>query len=324
VNRRGFITLVGGAVIGWPQPVRAQQPTKIPRIGFLGPTSASHPPIAGFLAGLRDLGYVDGKTIVIEFRWAEEDYDRLAALAAELVRLDIDVLVTFSNPGVVAAKRATKTIPIVIAISGDAVRSGLAESLSRPGVNITGQTFFNPELNAKRPELLKEALPHSRSVGVVCNPNNQVTAWVLEAMMHAAGSLKLELKQFQVRRSDELASMFSAMKARPVDAAVVVEDVITLDHAGLIGSLAMAQRLPTIGFLTIAEAGGLMSYGVDLVEFFHHAAVFVDKIIKGAKPEQLPMEQPTRFKFVINLKTANTLGFTVPSSLLARADEVIE
>ena len=212
----------------------------------------------------------------------------------------------------------------MIASSGDAVRSGLAENLGRPGVNITGQTFFNPELNAKGLELLKEALPHSRSVGVVCNPNNQVTAWVLEAMTLAAGSLKLELQQFPVRRSDELASMFSAMKARRVDAAIVVEDVITLDHAGLICSLPMAQRLPTIGFLTIAEAGGLMSYGVDLVEFFRHAAVFVDKIIKGAKPEQLPMEQPTRFKFVINRNTANTLGLTLPPSLLARADQVIE
>ena len=322
MRRRTFITVVGLAV-GWACVARAQRPNNVPRIGFLSPTSM-HPYISAFMEGLRDLGYVEGKSIVIDFRSAEEEYDRLPALAAELVRLGPDVLVTYSNPAVAAIKGATSTIPIVIVLSGDAVDSGLVESLHHPGRNITGQTFFNPELNAKRLDLLKEAVPGARRVGVLCNPANPVTRRVLEAMTNTAGSLHLELQPFEVRRSIEFASTLSRMKASSVEAIVLVEDVITLDNVKLVGDFAVAERLPAIGFLGLAEAGGLMSYGVDFPYLFRHGATFVDRIIKGARADELPMEQPSKFRFVVNLRTAKVLGLTLPSSLLAFADDVIE
>src|SRR6201993_3022655 len=325
MRRRDFTALVAGAA-AWPLTARAQRPTKVTRIGFLGPASASSHAvyIEAFRAGLRDHGYLEGKNIVIEFRWAEGNYDRLHALAAELVRLNIDILVTYSNPPVLAAKQATTTIPIVIAISGDAVGSGLIASLNRPGGNVTGQTFFHPELNAKRLEILKAALPHSSRVAVLFNPSNTIARSILQAMALPAVSLKLDLQQFEVRRSNEFGGALSAMGTGHVDALVVIDDPVIIGGVRSIADLAMAQRLPCIGFLELAEAGGLMAYGVDFFEMIRHAAVFVDKIIKGASPGQLPVEQPIKFKFAINLKTAKALGLTIPTTLLAQTDEVIE
>jgi len=323
MRRREFFVVLGSTA-AWPFAARAQQQTKVARIGFLGPgySATSALRVERMWAGLRDLGYVQGKNIVIESRWAEGNYDRLPELAAELVRLNVDVLVTYGTPGVLAAKQATTTIPIVMVVVADAIRSGLVASLSRPGGNLTGQTFFVPELNAKRLELLKEALPDSRRIAVLVQPTNPTPA--LEMMGLTAKSLGLELQQFEARRPDELEGAFSAMVARSVDAVVVVEDPKWFDYARSIRELVTAQRLPSIGFLEIAEAGGLLAYGVDQDEMFVSAAVFVAKILKGAKPAELPVEQPTRFKFVINLKAANALGLTMPYMLSGRADEVIE
>ena len=324
MKRREVLTALA-ALVAWPCPGRAQQSRKIARIGFLGPGSASN--VAGveiMRSGLRDLGYVEGKNITIEFRWAEGNYDRLPELAEELVRLNVDVLVTYAVPGALAAKQATTTIPIVMALSAEAVRLGLVAGLSRPGGNITGQTFFNPEINAKRLELLKEALPGSKRVAVLFNPKNQIVPSVLEAMELAAKSLNLELNQFAAGRSDELAAAFSGMGIQGAEALVVIDGPITFEMLGSIVELATARRLPSIGQLELAEAGGLMAYAADYSEMWRRTAVFVDKILKGARPDELPVEQPTRFKFVINLKTANTLGLKIPNLLFARADEVIE
>jgi putative tryptophan/tyrosine transport system substrate-binding protein len=327
MRRRAFLTLLSGATASAFH-ARAQQPKKLARIGFLGPgpssTDLSARSIAAFRAGLRDLGHMEGQNIVIEFRWAENDFDRLPELAAELVRLNVDLLVTYALPGVLAAKQATTTIPIVMAISAEPIRLGLVTSLNRPGGNLTGNSFFNPELNAKRLELLKEALPASTRFAVLLNPNNQISPGIFEAMALTAKSLNVELQQFEAHRPDEFASAFAAMAVKKIEAAVVVDDPMITNYAGSIVELAMAPRLPLIGSLEIAEAGGLMAYGVDFLEMWRHAAVFVDKILKGATPDQLPVEQPTKFKFVINLKTATALGLTLPNLLFARADEVIE
>src|ERR1700730_4188308 len=247
MKRREFVTLFTSAV-GLPLAARAQHQGKMPRIGYLDPHSVSNPYIEAFRTGLRDLGYIEGRNIRFEPRWADGDYDRLPALADELVRLDIDVLVTYSNPGVLAAKQATTTIPIVIAISGDAVGSGLVGSLNRPGGNLTGQTFFNPELNAKRLEILKEALPQSTRIAVFFNPTNPITFRVVQAMALTASSLGLELANFEVRRPGELASTFSTMVAKQVDAVAVVEDAVLIPNARVVVELATAHRLPSIGF----------------------------------------------------------------------------
>jgi len=327
MRRREFITLLGGvATIAWPLPVRAQQPAKVFRIGFLGPASASM--TAGWIdalrAGLRDLGYREGKNILFEFRWAEAKDERLPGLVAELVRLNVDVLVTFGTPGTRAAKGATTTIPIVMAATGDAVATGLVASLGRPGGNITGQTILNPELCAKRLELLKEALPRTNRVAILLNPDNPISWANLQAAKITAASLSLELQQFEARGPSEIDSAFSAMASNSVDAVEVFEDAPLFAHNKRMADNALARRLPLIGYLDLAGAGGLMAYGVNFTELFRRAAVFVDKILKGSKPSDLPVEQPTKFQLVFNLKTAKALGIEVLPMLLARADELIE
>jgi putative ABC transport system substrate-binding protein len=277
-----------------------------------------------FRTGLRDLGYLEGTNIVIEYRWAEGRYDRLADLAAELVRLKVDVLVTHGTPGGLAAKRATTTIPIVTATSADAVTSGLVESLARPGGNVTGSSFFVPELNAKRMEFLKEAFPHTRRMAVLLNPDNPAMVPILHALELTAGPLKVALQQFAVRRPNEFDGAFSAMTKSQVDAVAIIEDSVFQANAGAIAGLAVEKRLPSTGFKEFAEAGGLMAYGPSISHLFRRAAVYVDKILKGVRPADLPVEQPTKFELVINLKTAKALGLTIPQSLLLRADEVIQ
>ncbi len=321
---RIFTLTLALALLAAPLPVEAQQAAKIPRVGFLGATSGSDPRVEAFRQGLRDLGYVEGKNLIIEYRWAEGRYDRLPALAAELVGLPVDLLVCHGTPGTWAAKRATATTPIVMATSGDAVANGLIASLARPGGNITGTTFFSPEVTAKRLELLQEVVPLLRRVGVLVNPSDPGTTAILRAMVLTGTSLNVALDQFEVRGPSEFEGAFTAMAQRRIDALVTTNDGTFVANRRRLADFAAQRRLPSAGFKEFAQAGGLMAYGVDFAELYRRAAVFVDKILRGAKPPDLPVEQPTRFDLVINLKTAKTLGLTIPQSLLMRADEVIQ
>jgi putative tryptophan/tyrosine transport system substrate-binding protein len=325
LNRREFITLLGSAAAAWPLAARAQQPTNVHLIGFLGTDTASNsvPWVDGLRAGLREFGYFEGKQIVFEFRYAEGRYERLDQLAAELLARKIDVLVTHSTPGGWAAKNATTVIPIVNASSGDMVASGLVTSLSRP-CNMTGVTFFNPELCAKRLELLKEGFPQLKTVAVLFNPNNSISHENLQATDFAAKALNIELKQFIARDPADLEITFTAMANSRVDAVAVLEDPMLIVNAGIIGQLTLKQRLPSIGFKEIAQGGGLMSYGVNFPDMFRQAARLIDKIFKGSKPSDIPVERVTKFELIINLQTARALGLDVPPTLIARADEVIE
>jgi len=304
-----------------------QQAEKVYRIGYLGNASASAQAkrVESLRAGLRDLGYVEGKNIVIEFRWAEGRYDRLPDLAAELVRLKVDVLVTAGTPGTLAAKQATTTIPIVMVGIGDAVATGVVASLARPGGNITGSTDSVPELMAKLLELLKEIMPRTRRVAVLVNPDNPPRrAPTFKAMESTAGSLKVELQKFEARRPSEFESAFSRMAKSRVDAVVVTSDVLFNYNVAAVADLAAKTRLPSAGVKAFAEAGGLLGYGLNFPDMDRRAAYFVDKILKGVKPEDLPVQQPTKFELVVNLKTAKALGLTIPQSILVRADQVID
>jgi putative ABC transport system substrate-binding protein len=325
LKRRDFITLLGGAAATWPLAARAQQPAKVARIGFLG---ASTPfGVVGldrFRAGLRDLGYVEGANMFIDFRWAEGNYARLAELAVDLVRLKVDVLVTYGTPGTLAAKRATTTLPIVMVVSGDAVATGIVASLARPGGNVTGSTFFDPELHAKRLELIKEAWPSASRVAILLNLDNPLNAPLMQAMGLTAKSLKLELQPFEARTPEEFESVFSRVAKTHVDAIAVTSDTVFMSNTRRIAEIAANNRIPLFGGVEFARAGGLIGYGVNLPDLWYRGAFFVDKILKGAKPADLPIERPTKFDLTINLKTAKALGLTVPDTLLGRADEVIE
>ena len=325
MHRRVFIRTVLAGFLGLSVTSRAQQ-AKVARIGFLGANSASSwaSRLESFRLGLRELGYMEGTNIMIEFRWADEQYDRLPALAAELVRLKVDILVTYGTPGTLAAKRATTTIPIVMVHTGDAIITGLVANLARPGGNITGSTFFVPELMAKRLELLKDAIPRITQVGTLVKPDNPLLRTPPQALHMAAKSLKIELQQFEARGPEEFEAAFSALAERRVDAVAVLDDAVFIANARALANLAAKHRLPSAGFDELAEAGGLIGYGVDFLPMYRRAAVFVDKILKGAKPGDLSIEQATKFRLVINLKTSNALGLTIPQSLLLRADEVIE
>jgi putative ABC transport system substrate-binding protein len=326
-SRRLFVTTLCLSALAAPLTSFAQQKGKVWRIGFLGAASASG--LAGRVealrAGLRDLGYVEGKSIVIEYRWAEDKYDRLPELAADLVRLKVDVIVTHGNSGIIAAKNATSTLPIVMAASADPVAMGLVASLARPGGNVTGMSGIAPETIAKRLELLVDAFPRTKQVAVLFHPDNPgYIRLVVPAMEVAAKSLKLELQQFAVRGPGDLDNAFAAMAKIRVDAVVSTDDAVLAAHFGAIAKLAAKMRLPSIGLSEFAEAGGLMAYGADRLELFRRAAYFVDRILKGAKPADLPVEQATRFETVVNLKTAKALGIKIPQSFLLRTDRVIE
>jgi putative ABC transport system substrate-binding protein len=329
MRRREFVGLLGGVAVTtiWPRASRAQQSSgKVFRIGFLGLPAADSLPkrTEAFRAGLRDLGYQEGRDVVIEYRWADSDYGRLPALLAELINLRVDVIVTHGTPGVMAAEQATSTTPIIIATVGDAVASGLVASLARPGGNVTGLTFFQPELNAKRLELLKETVPDLTDVGVLLNPANRMNEPVLPQVSQVARSLKLELHQFDVREPREFEGAFASMAAKRVRALVVFDDAMLIGNAKAVAALALRHGLYSCGFPEFATAGGLLAYGVNFPDMFRRAATFVDKILKGAKPADLPVEQAARFETILNLATAKALGLNVPSSLLLRADEVIE
>jgi putative tryptophan/tyrosine transport system substrate-binding protein len=326
MKRRQFIKVVAGMAVASPLDLYAQPLPKIARIGFLGSASASGSAkaVEALRSGLRDLGYVEGKNIAIEFRWAEGRYDRLADLVAELVRLDVDVIVTHGTPGTAAAKQVTSTTPIVMAISGDAVATGLVRSLARPEANVTGSTFFIPQLNAKRLELVKEICPHVAGVAALSNPSNPVSRPIIPAMQSAAARLNLKFDVAEVQGPGEFDLAFASIAARRVDAVVVTEDGEFAAGFGAIAALAAANKLPSIGAQEYAKVGGLIGYGVDLLGLYRRAAYFVDKILKGSRPADLPIEQPTRFELVINLTTAKTIGFEIAPTMLTRADEKIE
>jgi putative tryptophan/tyrosine transport system substrate-binding protein len=327
VTRRELIALLGTtAAAAWPLAARAQEATKAYRIGFVGLPSAGSLPERpeAFRAGLRDLGYQEGRNIVIEYRWAEGRYERLPALFAELVGLNVDVIVTHGTPGALAAKQVTNTIPIVVAVIADPEASGVVANLATPGGNVTGLTYFTPELSAKRLELLKETMPVLTDVGVLLNPINPANAPIVPAVRRTAEPLKLKLHLFGVRQPDEFEAAFADMASKRIGALVVIDDANLIAHAQTLAQLALRQRLPSSGWSDYARAGGLLSYGINFTDMFRRAANFVDKILKGAKPSDLPVERATKFETIVNLKTAKALGIEVSTSLLLRADEVTE
>jgi putative ABC transport system substrate-binding protein len=326
VNRRAFITLLGGAA-AWPLAAEAQQAGKILRIGVLlpGPPTTFSVRTEAFRQGLRDLGYVEGKTVIIDWRAAEERVEQLAALAAELVSLRVDIIVTAGTPATEAAKNATQTIPIVMAAVGDAVGSGLVASLARPGGNVTGFTIVAPDLSGKRLELLKEIVPGISRIAALLNPTNRTYQHELAEMRAAATTLGLLLQPVEVSAPNTLDAVFAAMKRDGVQALVVLTDAIFYSERGHIVDLAAKSRLPSVFWdRQFVEDGAFMSFGPRPVDLFRRSATYVDRILKGAKPGDLPVEQPTQFELIINVKTAKMLGLTVPPTLLARADEVIE
>ena len=310
MRRREFIILVVGAAAGLPLATRAQPTNKIARIGFLGSATAvsSSQSVRALREGLNALGYVEGKNIIMEFRWAEGKYERQQELVADLIRLNVDVLVTHGTPGTLAARRATTHIPIVMAISGDAVATGIVTNLRRPDANVTGSTFFLPELNAKRLELLKEVLPHVTHVGALSNPANPVSTPIISAMTAAAPPLKLEVEVFKVRGPSDFVGAFEAVAKSRVNAVAVTEDGEFAASFKTIAALAVGNKLPSIGSKEYAEAGGLIGYGVNILSLYRRAAYFIDKILKGSKPIDLPIEQPTRFDFVINLNPKRSVS----------------
>ena len=325
MKRREFITLLGGTAAGWPLAAHVET-TKVARFGFLGLVSASSHAsrTAAFRAGLRDLGWIEGGNVRIEFRWAEGNYDRLPILAEELLRLNIDVLVTHGAAGALAAKKTTSTIPIVITAVGDMQTLGLVSNLSRPGGNITGLSLFAAELNAKRLELIKEAVPSLTRAAILLNPGNASTQSVLSEASATAKAANVELRAFEARQPADFVRAFAAMADQQVGAVVIHEDTMLNANATSLAVFAAARRLPSSGFPEFAQAGGLLAYGINFPDTDYRAAAFVDKILKGAKIADLPVERATKFKLTINLQTARALGLELPATMLARADEVIE
>jgi len=325
MGRREFMTLLGGAAAAWPLAARAQHSGKLPTIGFLGATTASFQSqhIAAFVRRLRELGWIEGHTVAIEYRWAEGRPERFAQIATEFVRLKVDVIVTLGG-AVLAAKQATSVIPIVFASAGDPVGGGLVASLARPGGNITGLSIQAPDLAGKRLELLREIFPDVRRLAIIGNVEYAATVLEMGEAQAAARTLGLEVVRSEIRRAEDIASAFEALKGG-ADALYVVGDLLVSTNRARIHTLAMSARLPAVyNAKEHVEAGGLVSYGPNYPDLYRRAAEYVDKILRGAKPGDIPVEQPTKFELVVNLTTAKALGLTVPPTLLARADEVIE
>jgi putative tryptophan/tyrosine transport system substrate-binding protein len=325
MKRRQFITALGGAAV-WPLAAWAQLTHKIFRIGYVAGHAADKLPerLEAFRAGLRALGYEEGRNIVIEYRWADGRYERLPALFAEIVRLKVDVIVTHGTPGVLAAKQATTTIPIVMASVGDALGSGLVSDLAHPTGNVTGLTFFNPELVSKRLELLKEVVPNLRNVGVLSNPTNPFNETIDPVMGRTAHVLQVALHRFAASEPAGFEGVFAEMVAKHVDGLVILDDATLVANSPTIAKLALQGRLPSSAWPDFAIDGGLIAFGVNFPDEFRRAATYVDKILKGAKPANLPIERATKFETILNLNTARAIGVEVPTSLLLRADKVIE
>jgi putative tryptophan/tyrosine transport system substrate-binding protein len=323
MKRREFITLLGGAA-AWPIGARAQQAGKLPTVGVLGSDAAVwHPWTAALVERLRQLGWIDGRTIAIEYRWSQGRPERAAEIAAEFVRLKVDIVVT-AGPHVATLMQATAVIPIVFALAQDPVGGGIVASLARPGGNITGLSTQGTDLAGKRLELLREALPRLRRLAIIGNAGYPEAVREMREAQAAARSLSLEVAPLEIRRAEEIAIAFATLDAQ-ADALYVVSDAVVNANRTRIITLALGARLPTMfAFREIVAAGGLMSYGPNYPDLFRRAGNYVDKILRGAKPADIPVEQPTKFDLVINLTTARALGLTIPPTLLARADEVIE
>jgi putative ABC transport system substrate-binding protein len=325
MNRRDAV-LALAALGAFPVGSNAQQTGKIVRLGILSPLSASAfaPNDQALRQGLSELGWVEGRNFVITTRYAEGRYDRLPGLAAEIAGLKVDAIISGSTPGALAAKNATTTIPVVFVTTGDPVASGLIASLARPGGNVTGLTVLGRELSAKRLAILKEAFPGVSHVAVIANPDGPESAPMLKGLDGAVKALGIKLRILEVRGPNELEKTFATIASARVGAIMVLTDILFLTHRERIVELAAKTRLPAMyAFREHVNAGGLMFYGAPLDDMWRRAATYVDKILKGAKPADLPVEQPTKFELVINLKTAKALGITIPQSVLARADEVI-
>jgi putative tryptophan/tyrosine transport system substrate-binding protein len=326
MKRREFMTLLGGAAAAWPLAVHAQQPPKVPTIAFLGAGTATTAGtwVAAFAQRLRELGWIENRTIKIDLRWAEGRHDRSAEIATEFVRLKVNVIVTYGSEQVQIAKEATSTIPIVFATAGDPVGSGFVASLAHPGGNVTGTSSQNADLTGKRFELLSEVVPNLRRLAVLFNGNNPAFGLEVDMVRTAATPLGLDVLAGEIRSGDDIAPTFAAI-ATNADALFVVGEPLTFTYRSQINTLALAARLPTTystrGYV---EAGGLMSYGPNFPALFRRAADYVHKILLGQKPGDLPVEQPTRYDLIVNLTTAKALGLTIPESFLLRADEVIE
>jgi putative ABC transport system substrate-binding protein len=324
VRRRTFISLLGGAA-AWPLAAGAQQASKLPTIGFLGATTPAGGGqlLAAFVQRLRELGWVEGRNVAIEIRWGEGRSERFAEIAAEFVRLKVDVILTHNTPPVLAAKQATSSIPIVFATAGDPVGTGVVASLARPGGNVTGLSSGATDVVGKRLELLREIVPGLRRLAILAS-DSPYSVLDIGEVQRAARTVALEVATFEIRRTEDIAPAFETLKGG-ADALYVISDPVTVSNRVRINTLALGARLPTMHSVREpVEAGGLMSYGANWSDMFRRAADYVDKILRGAKPSDLPVEQPTKFDFIINLTTAKVLGLTVPDKLLVAADEVIE
>ena len=325
-TRRGFMTLLGGAAAAWPLAARSQQPPKLPTIGFLGQSTPviESRRLAAFLKRLRELGWIEGRTVAIEYRWAEGRSERAAEIAAEFVRLNVDLIFAGGTEQVLAAKKATAVIPIVFPVAADPVSTGIVASLARPGGNVTGLSTLATDLAVKRLEILRDIFPGLGRLAVMANVGAPGAVLQMHEFNAAARSLGLEVVPLEIRRTEDIAPALESLKGR-ADALYVAGDALVNLNQIRINTFALVARLPTMSALReYVEAGGLMSYGPNVPNMFRRAADYVDKILHGAKPADLPVEQPTKFELVINLPTARALGLDVPPTLLARADEVIE
>jgi putative ABC transport system substrate-binding protein len=325
IRRREFIVLLGGAAVGWPPAAKAQQPGKLPTIGFVGQNApaAQRQWTAAFVQRLRELGWIEGRNVAIEYRWGEGRSDLFAEITAEFVRLKVNVIAVGGTAAVDAAKHATPVIPIVFATVGDPVGSGLVASLARPGGNITGLSTMSADIASKRLELMREVVPGLRRLAIMGNAGNSFIVAELGNVHAAASTLGLEVATFEIRRAEDFAPAFEALKG--ADALYVASDPLVNTNRARIHSLALDARLPTMhGFRELVDAGGLMSYGPNFPDLYRRAADFVDKILRGAKPADIPVEQPTRFDLAVNMITAKALGLAIPETFLVHANEVIE
>ncbi len=324
MRRRDLITLFGGAAAAWPLAALAQQAGKLPTIGFLGAdASAFGPWTAAFVAHLRELGWIEGRTVAIEYRWSQGRTERYAEIAAEFVRLKVDVIVTVGS-AVPTVKQATAVIPIVFAVGIDPVGSGLVANLAKSGGNVTGLSLQAANLAGKRIEFLREVLPQLRRLAIIFNVGNDRTVLEMSETQAAARTLGLEVTPLEIRRAEDIIPAFEAVKAQAHALYVVVDQLVVANRTPILMS-ALGARLPTM-FSTndFVRAGGFMSYGPNYADLFRHSADYVDKILRGTKPGDIPVEQPTKFELVINLVTAKALGLTIPESFLVRADEIID
>ena len=326
MRRRAFITLLGGAAVAWPLAARAQQATKLSTVGYLGlgTLATESQRMAAFVQRLRELGWIEGRTVVIDYRWAEGRSERVADIAAEFVQDKVDLIFATGTEAALAAKKATALMPIVFPIARDPLSSGMVASLARPGGNVTGLSNLAADLAAKRLEILRDVFPGLNRLAIMANVSSPGAVLEMDEFQEAARALRLEVIPLEIRRTEDIAPAIESLKGR-VEALYVVGDPLANLNRVRINTFALVARLPTIYVQReYVEAGGLMSYGPNYAALFRRAADYVDKILRGAKPADLPIEQPTKFELVINLKTAKAIGLTIPPSVLARADEIIE